>query len=218
MHRRARGRHVAYVAGSAALVGSLLLYFYHQVSRDSASGRTGSPETILEQAAFRRFTTTTPSVTGPDGKLRLVTDPGRAKALKVLHFKQMLVNEELAHNPGLTGQADENLRESRPALVRVTWDSPAGEESVEKIIADTVSCGLAELGTPARLSFQQLKELSCLYDDDPAYWDTVETSVTVSRTSIGEDEVEWEKLREKEMRDIVAWKFVQATLQAQQQE
>lgn len=221
-YRSARGRRRARLAGSASLVGTLLLYLtYRELWAPAGAAPEpgpGAPEVILEQAALRRFATSTPSVTGPDGEQRPVTDPGRARALEVLHFKQLLVNQELARNPGLAEQADANLRAGRPAQVSVAWHTPAGEEWVEKIVADTVSCGLADLDTPVELSFRQLAQRSCLYDDDPAYWDTVGTSVTISLTPIGEDEVAWESLRHKEMRDIVAWAYVLRILQAQQQQ
>ena len=239
--RRSRGRRHGWwwLAGSAVGVGALLVYLvYHlpyPAARSSASassqasspglrhapaGGPGSPEAIaiLAQAARQRFAGATPRVIGPDGKPRTVTDSRQIQALELVHFKQLLVGEELARNPGLAEQADANLREGRPAVVRVEWQSPAGGESVEKIIADTVACGLAELDAPARLSFQQLQQTSCLYDDDPLYWDTVGTHVTVSTTPIDEDDIDWERLRDKEMRDIAAMMFVQRVLQAQQQE
>lgn len=173
---------------------------------------------ILEQAALRRFAATTPSIVGPDGTMRPVTDRDRATALKVLHFKQALVNEARTRNPGLAEQAEARLRRRRPARVEIGWQSPAGEEWVEKIVVDTVGCGLAGRDALFHVSIRELELLSCLYDDDPSYWESVDTSVTVSITDIQEDEVAWDRLREREMRDMAADAFVQRTLQARQQE
>jgi hypothetical protein len=200
--------------GMPMLALGLVWYTWPDQSDDLGVGSTATtPREVLERAALQRFATTTPQIRLPDGRQKPITNPEQAKAIKVIHFKELLKREELMRNSAFAEEADMHLREGKPALIVVEWESEAGTERVEKVVSDTVTCGLDRIDEPRPYLFEDLKRLDCLYEEASPFWDTVATTVTISREPIVEGDFDWNRLREETMRDLAAIAFVQRSLQ-----
>ncbi|QRK12461.1 hypothetical protein JQX13_22010 [Archangium violaceum] len=204
-----RGRR-RWIAGGLLVGVAVLLYGATRWRRaPDVESTPSSPQAILEAAAENRFASVTPRIPSRDGKMRPVTDERQVKALKVMHLKEVLAKEELAQDPEFELRAEERLREQRPAAVKIEWQTPAGNEWIETIVADTVGCGLADLTEPKSFTLEQFQKLSCLYYENEELWKGVATSVTVSQTPIEEYRPEWEQLKSEQMRNMAAISFIE---------
>lgn len=206
----------AWIAGGLLVGAAVLLYGATRWRRaPDVESTPSSPQAILEAAAEKRFASVTPRIPSHDGKMRPVTHETQAKALKVMYFKEVLAKEELAQDPEFKLRAEERLREQRPATVKIEWQTPAGNEWIETIVADMVGCGLADLTEPKSFTFEQLQELSCLYHENEELWKGVAASVTISQTPIEEDRPEWEQLQSEQLRNMAAISFIERSQRQQ---